>query len=543
MSSELEIKDQWICGTGLPLQYNTTVVREGQTNFVRPGVQTLPVPCVMLKNEMWPSGVAEDATRLVGNTGSCDSMVGFNSTPVSVGTPISQNDNIGHLSPEEWECLMFLEKTIESLEAEENIEVSIDNADCLPFVAGSLTAKKDQVPSLMVNSKLEDVQNCPQNDPETTMTKDRKNSPSIRVATPLVLVMDGQPKVGPKLSPGKLDSCIKAAADGMNEEVSPSSHSETKAVGSPTVGTTQAAQNDPTSDFASPRGPLSYEELVQIRMSASMKSAHSRALSAEKPKRSAHPPVDIHPHNVSAHISSSVISEQPKTINESFTLKSTPPVVPPKPKLSAFSMFNKTHTPVTEDSYSDTSYLATSPSERIIMDPQRVRKEALRKLGLLKSDEANPDTLIGVAHSRRPRQSSEPGLCHHEPELPKRSPGKMQRTPNVQTTTSAPSNPSPASISEIKTATLGRFSLGPGGSSGENVAINFRNSRPRPSSLGNQKDFEDIQEVRQKPTGVKALGPSEAVRQPHSVSMVNKPYCQLGDDRQEALRKLGLLKN
>nr|XP_023696289.1 specifically androgen-regulated gene protein-like isoform X2 [Paramormyrops kingsleyae] len=491
----------------------------------------------MLKNEMWPGGVAENATRLVG------SMVGFNSTPVSVDTPISQNDNLGHLSPEEWECLMFLEKTIESLEAEENIELSIDNADRLPFVAGSLAAKKDQVPSLMVSTTLEDVQNCPQNEPETTMTKNRKNPPSNRVATPLVLVMDGQPKVGPKLSPGKLDSCIKAAADSVNEEVSPGTQSETKAAGSPTVGTTQATQNDPASDFTSPRGPLSYEELVQIRMSASVKSAHSHTLSVEKPKQSAHPPVDIHPHNGSAHISNSVISEQPKAINESPIPKSTPPVVPPKPKLSAFSMFNKTHTPVTEDSCSDTSYLATSPSEKIIMDPLRVRKEALRKLGLLKSDEANPDTLIGVAHSRRPRQSSEPGLCHHDPELPKRTPGKTQWTPNVQSATSAPSNPSPASIAEIKSATLGRFSLGAGGSTAENVAINLRNSRPRPSSLGNQKDFEDIHEVRQKPTAAKALGLSEAVRQPHSVSVVIKPYCQLGDDRQEALRKLGLLKN
>uniref|UniRef100_A0A3B3QK50 Specifically androgen-regulated gene protein n=1 Tax=Paramormyrops kingsleyae TaxID=1676925 RepID=A0A3B3QK50_9TELE len=436
-------------------------------------------------------------------------MVGFNSTPVSVDTPISQvwsfkkipgpleersnftvlsilrvsipvilnmqvtflvyvfqkNDNLGHLSPEEWECLMFLEKTIESLEAEENIELSIDNADRLPFVAGSLAAKKDQVPSLMVMVLL------------------HSNPPSNRVATPLVLVMDGQPKVGPKLSPGKLDSCIKAAADSVNEEVSPGTQSETKAAGSPTVGTTQATQNDPASDFTSPRGPLSYEELVQIRMSASVKSAHT------------------------------------------------------------FSMFNKTHTPVTEDSCSDTSYLATSPSEKIIMDPLRVRKEALRKLGLLKSDEANPDTLIGVAHSRRPRQSSEPGLCHHDPELPKRTPGKTQWTPNVQSATSAPSNPSPASIAEIKSATLGRFSLGAGGSTAENVAINLRNSRPRPSSLGNQKDFEDIHEVRQKPTAAKALGLSEAVRQPHSVSVVIKPYCQLGDDRQEALRKLGLLKN
>lgn len=66
-----------------------------------------------------------------------------------------KNDNPGHLSPEEWECLMFLEKTIESLEAEENIELSINNADCLPFVAGSLAAKKAQVPSLVVGTKLE----------------------------------------------------------------------------------------------------------------------------------------------------------------------------------------------------------------------------------------------------------------------------------------------------------------------------------------------------------------------------------------------------
>lgn len=390
---------------------------------------------------------------------------------------------------------------------------------------------------------LADVQNCPQNDPETPMTKGRKNPPSNRVATPLVLVMDSQPKAGPKASPGTLDSCIKAAADGVNKEVSPGTQGETKAAGSPTAGTTQATQNDLASDCTSSRGPLSYEELVQIRMSASVKSARSHTLSAEKPKQSAHPPVDIHPHNGSARISSPVISEQPKAINESPVPKSTPPVVPPKPRLSAFSMFNKTHTALTEDFCSDTSYLATSPNEKIIMDPRRVRKEALRKLGLLKSDEANPETLIGVAHSRRPRQSSEPGLCHHDPELPKRTPGKTQWTPNAQSATSAPSNPSPASISEIKSATLGRFSLGPGGSTGENVAINLRNSRPRPSSLGNQKDFEDIQEVRQKPIATKALGPSEAVRQPHGLSVVMKPYCQLGDDRQEALRKLGLLKN
>lgn len=82
----------------------------------------------------------------------------------------------------------------------------------------------------------------------------------------------------------------------------------------------------------------------------------------------------------------------------------TPPAVAPKPKKLPANIILKSHkaAPVPE---SISGHLVPSSSERLLMDPQKVRLEALRKLGLLKSDEVDTGPVLSPKHSPQTRRS------------------------------------------------------------------------------------------------------------------------------------------
>lgn len=82
----------------------------------------------------------------------------------------------------------------------------------------------------------------------------------------------------------------------------------------------------------------------------------------------------------------------------------SPPAVAPKPKKLPANIILKSHkaVPVPE---TFSGHLAPSGSERLLMDPQKVRMEALRKLGLLKSDEVDTGPILSPKQSPKTRRS------------------------------------------------------------------------------------------------------------------------------------------
>lgn len=82
----------------------------------------------------------------------------------------------------------------------------------------------------------------------------------------------------------------------------------------------------------------------------------------------------------------------------------SPPVVAPKPKKLPANIILKSHkaAPALE---SVAAHSAPAGSERMLMDPQKVRIEALRKLGLLKGDEVDAGPVLSPKHSPQARRS------------------------------------------------------------------------------------------------------------------------------------------
>lgn len=101
-----------------------------------------------------------------------------------------------------------------------------------------------------------------------------------------------------------------------------------------------------------------------------------------------------------------------------------PPVVAPKPKKLPANIILKSHK-VSNGSESNSGNSIPTSSDRVLLDPQRVRIEALRKLGLIKSVETDSDPSLSPKHSPKdgrswPAPSSPvvPGAPHTPPLIP-----------------------------------------------------------------------------------------------------------------------------
>lgn len=81
-----------------------------------------------------------------------------------------------------------------------------------------------------------------------------------------------------------------------------------------------------------------------------------------------------------------------------------PPVVAPKPKKLPANIILKSHK-VSSGSESNSGNSIPTSSDRVLLDPQRVRIEALRKLGLIKSVETDSDPSLSPKHSPKDRRS------------------------------------------------------------------------------------------------------------------------------------------
>ncbi|XP_034447838.1 specifically androgen-regulated gene protein isoform X1 [Hippoglossus hippoglossus] len=296
----------------------------------------------------------------------------------------------------------------------------------------------------------------------------------------------------------------------------------------------------------------------------------------------------------------------------------SPPAVAPKPKKLPPNIILKSHKASASDGNSG-HYVASS-SDRVL-DP--VRFEALRKLGLLKGDEADPGPTLSPRLSPKSRSSwggpPSPHKQHFTPSntyvhssppvsVPLVSPAAVPPSVQVPDILPAPdafcdslgpltsdNGPSaavgvseadvhaqektppptplkltPPRIVGVKSATLERSGLGLSSSfksegsseDGDLSPRQLRNSRPRPASLGSGKEFSSTQgevvthqepEYRRSlqvprrslpaPTTYQHSRDSQKLPRSQGISVLICPRSENEEDRRQALKKLGLLRD
>uniref|UniRef100_A0A8C9TPK2 Specifically androgen-regulated protein-like n=1 Tax=Scleropages formosus TaxID=113540 RepID=A0A8C9TPK2_SCLFO len=225
--------------------------------------------------------------------------------------------------------------------------------------------------------------------------------------------------------------------------------------------------------------------------------------------------------------------------------KANPPAVAPKPKKLPPNIVMKTH----KTSDSSGSSPVTSPNERVMMDPQKVRLEALRKLGLLKDaevDSGSPTSPLHYPSSLRSREEmSEPQSRPSPPSGHCGYPGTDVLTATVQL---------PIKLPEVKSASLERSDTANqvssnsfhGSSTADAASHSFISPKPRPASLGNSPATKALElgDVGKSaaPTPPAQILVSHKLPRSQGVSVLISPRGENGGNRREALRKLGLLK-
>lgn len=267
-----------------------------------------------------------------------------------------------------------------------------------------------------------------------------------------------------------------------------------------------------TAEGPLPRGPLSYDALVHLRKSASMK------------KTPLCPTVD---HTIDLGNDLPVMVEclkpgSDRSHSQVPTAKVTPPIVAPKPKMVPAKLSVKIQNE------------ASIPSDSLyrvkhVIDPEAVRLEALQKLGLLKEEQAENDTV-------RPPP---PLKSYSLDPTPNSAPGNVNVTSRMCSESNSRSLQSSASSLHISRrdqepvpASYPSQSNGLKASSLEHSATLTHHTDGEAQHVRTAKTVETISAAQ--PAPPKA---SNAVG--YSVMVVPG----MGADRKEALRKLGLLKN
>ncbi|XP_031172546.1 specifically androgen-regulated gene protein isoform X2 [Sander lucioperca] len=571
-----------------------------------------------------------------------------------------------HLSPEERACLMYLEETIEALEVQEDSGLSNYEQD------PGLQADK------MGRMRVNDISSLESDE----SGRDQKSEPGSRVLTiedkakhhalnqtlkpqsspaPAVNTKDletsmnhmtqSKPPVTEsvtdcKIHPSATQMCVSTAGDGSLKIVPSASLCPGQATGASEI---DVGVIPPPSDFMDEPGlpplpgkvkdlppsagisnnkPGTTIDLEQLRQRASaQKTSVSSSGTQEPPNK---PPKLSLPAVSSGHLMSPP---------EAAELRS-PPAVAPKPKKLPANIILKSHKAAAVGSDGTSGHPAPTSNDRLLLDPQRVRIEALRKLGLLPA-EAHSGTALSPKLSPNTRSSwtappspISPAAPHTPPLIPSYTsvncpppasiplqspaavlPSATSTAPAVQP---AEVLPAPAAFSDpvgpplsdndavkdasqatvnaqvnmppltppalvkhltppkvvgVKSATLERSGLGISsymasqdskeasqGVSGEQSPSQLRNNRARPASLGSGKEFTraqgegllvgrasskepDLRKSLPAQTAFQHTGDSQKLPRSQGISVLICPRAENVENRREALKKLGLLRD
>lgn len=477
---------------------------------------------------------------------------------------------------------------------------------CFSDVSGSVSGADQRE-----NGQAENE--APEAQPSAATTDHFKTSANVSVSKP-----DAQPAASPtkmlsvlKNEDGKLKIVSSQAAQEPEIDVSmippPSDFMDDPA---PPPLLLRAPDPDPSA-LVSSKKPQTGVDLEQLRQRAASKVA----------REPSNKPPELSPAGVGHHMSPPPEAVEPKS----------PPAVAPKPKRLPANIMLKNHRPTVSDGSSGHS--VASSGDRALLDPERVHMEALRKLGLLKNDEADLGPSLSPKLSPQTRRSwatSPPPVSPHTPPttpsyscLRTPSPPPLVTQSPVAVSPLAPSTPptvpppfivpAPAAFSDAdqpslpeselsaakdvtvatgealntpprspltlikqltptrrkgaRSATLERsgsglssYTLSQDSSevtqdgSDKQSPSQLRNSRPRPVSLGSGEEFSgakgggsQVGHAYSKEPDLRrslpAFQPSPKLPRSQGISVLICPRSQNEDERREALRRLGLLRD
>ncbi|KAM9361333.1 specifically androgen-regulated gene protein [Symphorus nematophorus] len=478
----------------------------------------------MPKSDTWPGGIGLETMTGMDSAGSCDSVVSANSG--------FSDDSLEHLSAEEKACLMFLEETIESLDTEEDSGLSNDEPDQLPSV-GNLATKLADLSVSMSKSKLSSSPKQASKEP----IKENVDKPmqSYLVPTPLVVASSSPPPV-PSVKPGvPPDKNLSPQPQITPPSKEPSHKRNQKPPQVPLEVTVVIPPPTKPKDFSVktaeaplPRGPLSYEALVHLRRSASTKKTplcpkidHTIDLDKHLPLTEEGP----NPRNLPRSDRSHTEASRPKT---------GPPAVAPKPKRIPANISAKIQTESSVKSDSSFSIKHTT-------DPQVVRLEALQKLGLLRDQQPENETLAPLPPPK-PRSSLDPtsNRCTRGPSNanPSRSPSFCYS--QVPSESKIRPLQSSASFSHYSRHDQQPVSHPPQSNGLKSAGLECS------ATLDNHKNGGNCPEPQHntatKPVTTPPAAPPVPQKPSNSVGYTVMVVPGMGADRKEALRKLGLLK-
>lgn len=302
----------------------------------------------MPKNDTWHDGSAQDTMGEMDSTGSCDSVVSFNSC--------FSDDSLEFLSAEEKACLTFLEETIQSLDTEDDSGLSNDESDQIPARGNVVTKAARLSASIGLNKP-----------PGRDMPKRHFESPSsygspgendiLNYMVPTPFILANIPT-----------SRIKNLSNAENAKPP----SEVTVVVKPPPHKTKSKNDTHEESLNKPqnvsrRGPLSYEGLVQLRKTTSVRKTNPAEAKPEEQLVSTN---KINPVTHTLKLKS----------KEHTSSKPIPPPVAPKPKNKP--PMNPEGAAISKTDPNSTHTRTLSVDH--LMNPEKVRLEALCKLGLLK---------------------------------------------------------------------------------------------------------------------------------------------------------------
>nr|XP_055041141.1 specifically androgen-regulated gene protein [Misgurnus anguillicaudatus]XP_055041142.1 specifically androgen-regulated gene protein [Misgurnus anguillicaudatus]XP_055041144.1 specifically androgen-regulated gene protein [Misgurnus anguillicaudatus]XP_055041145.1 specifically androgen-regulated gene protein [Misgurnus anguillicaudatus] len=446
----------------------------------------------MRKTDTWQDGSALDTIGEMDSADSCDSVVSFNSC--------FSDDSLEFLSAEEKACLMFLEETIQSLDTEDDSGLSNDEPDQIPARGNVATKAAHLTASMGVNKRPgRDTPRRHFEDPSPSGSPGKNENVNYMVPTPFILA-NGNSRVpnrpGLAASPTKKLSAMKMAP----ENIQPCSDVNVVVISPPHKTKSKKENlNNQKAQNGSCGGPLSYQGLLLRNNNAAEADSGST------------PAIQT-------------LLQKSKSV-ESVGTKTVPPPVAPKPKLKA----SRSQEGATD---SNVPHARVLKAEKL-MNPEKVRLEALCKLGLLKVEQVRtiPQS---PAHNQATGEPYRP--CDApKPEKPMQN---LQHQRSVSDVCADPPRPRPSNTTAmVKAATLKR--IGPSGSDINDLNTVSLNQQSCSSTVETKKhrDIQSQSKLRKDHEASSSLSESQHVQG------FNVPVHSIGKDRRDALRKLGLLKN
>lgn len=412
----------------------------------------------MPNSDTWPRTVAMEPLSNMDSAGSCDSVISMNSG--------FSEDSMEHLSAEERACLMYLEETIESLEVQDDSGLSNDEPD--PAIWRLKHGPSGLLPNSGLSSDIHSVPvdgggpagtaevshdvNAERKTKHPTLEPQLLSTSANGNDTEILFNVLTEPKPpGTKSATGSVipvPASHNLSTEGDPQSVLPGAKLSSKASSEMDV-----ALIPPPSDFRDEPVPSPPQldnkkppalSIPFKKPSIDLELLRQKAYAKREPGSAPVSPAyqDTPPTELCASLTSSASNHQTGPQPVAAEPKS-PPAVAPKPKKLPSNIILKSQKSV-GSCESSMGHPAPSTADRLLLDPQRVRMEALRKLGLLKSEEVDSGPALS------PKRSTKNRMSWAAPPSPLSSPppqATLPSTPSASSVNSMPPAHTPVSSS------------------------------------------------------------------------------------------------